>query len=374
VMAEVDTWASPERLAAFADEVRAGLGEGPSEWTSFAPASTGQPAGEAVSWSIPREGATTLRLSVGLGSIRLVAEERDDILLQGTAEACEELEMARSGGAVHIRQRRHSHNRAQRLDLEVALPQALQRLQVRTGLGSIHGRAIAAQVRCTTGQGDIRFAESRLEGDARTGSGNIALAQVQGRVTLRTGSGNVLLQDAAQAILSISTGRGKVQLEGGHVQEMRIHTGMGDVRSACALGPGACEVHTGAGAITLELAEGQAAQIEASTGMGQVASDWPLVRVGRPGPAAVGSMRMVGSIGGEAQRALITLKTGMGNIHLRRSGATASAPADTPTPEPARPPAPGVTYEDARLAILQSLSRGEISAAEAEELINALGA
>ena len=371
-VAGLEEWGSPSGMASLVDDIRAGIEQGLGQWTTLSNGPGVQPAGEPDSWSIPRDSATALHLSVGLGSVRLVGEARDDLRIRCSAGAREELEVARSEGAIHIRQREHHGYPGLRLDLELALPRAFERLVVRTGLGAIHGHGIAAQVRLATGKGDIRFEDSSLEGEVHTGSGNISLERVGGRVSVRAGNGDVRVHVARPARLAIWTARGNVRLEGEGVEEMRIHTGLGDVYSACVLGPGVCQVNTGAGVVTLELGEGQSAQVEASTGMGQVVSDWPLVRVGRPGRAAIGSMRMVGSIGGEEGRVTLLLKTGVGNIYLKRAAIRQAAPAEAEPVSPAAPPPAAPPTDEARLAILQSLARGEINAEEAEELLNGL--
>jgi hypothetical protein len=114
--------------------------------------------------------------------------------------------------------------------------------------------------------------------------------------------------------------------------------------------------------VLLKLPGNAAAQVEAVTGMGQVHSDWPLVRVGRPGPVGAGSQRMVGAWGEEHRRARVVLRTGVGDIRLCQ-GPVHSEPAAPSAPPPAA---------DERRAVLESLARGEITVEEADALLRAL--
>jgi len=358
---------------------------------------------------IPCDGVAALHLNIGLGDIEFYGEERADIELRLSRGEQDDLEILRAGDTVHIRQRPDmrsgwfglGHDR--HIDVQAAVPTTLTRLEMHSGLGSVCGRQVQAQVRLATGKGDIRF-EGSLEGRASTGLGSIVLAGVRGETVVNTGCGDLTIRRAEGGRLEASTGAGQLRIEGGRLDALRASSGAGDIHCACALGVGDFRLENGAGNIQLELPANQAAQIEASSSMGNVTSDFPLVRVGRPGPVALGSVRMVGSIGDEGLRARLVAKTGLGNITLRRGPAveeapaarpapvgaeqdpapTSDAPAPNPQPAPPPPPAPvGAGLDstpaedatipespaDARLAILESLARGEISVDEAEQLI-----
>ncbi|MCL6431906.1 MAG: pentapeptide repeat-containing protein [Anaerolineae bacterium] len=345
--------------------------------------------------TIPCEGADAVRLHTRRGNIELVAEERGDILVHGQGGTADDLEVLRSERSIEIRQKepeRRSgwhglHRMPRRLDLSVRLPRTLGTVSARTGLGGITGRGLATRVDLSTGKGDIALGEGAPEGRLSTGLGSISVAGARGDLTIRTGSGDVLVQDISGGHAHVATGSGRIALRGGRLDGLEASSGAGDVRCACALGRGTFSLQSGAGVITVEMPADQAVQIEATSGMGQIKSDWPLVRVGRPGPAVAGSVRMVGSAGDEAERARLIIRTGMGNVFLLRAGGVATAQAlageqavgaAQASEGPEEPSAPAATGEPlrarGRLAILESLARGEISVDEAEELIVRLAA
>jgi uncharacterized protein YjbI with pentapeptide repeats len=346
--------------------------------------------------TIPREGAEAVRLHVRRGNIDLVAEDREDMLIHGKGGNADDLEVLRSADALEIRQKAPEHwsgwpgfgHMPRRLDLTVRLPRSLSSVAARTGLGNITGRGLASRVDLSAGKGDITLAEGAAESRLSTGLGSISVSGARGDLTARTGSGEIVAQDISGGYAHVTTGSGRITLRGGRLDGLEASSGTGDIKCSCALGRGVFSLQSGAGVITVEMPADQAVQIEATSGMGQIKSDWPLVRVGRPGPVAVGSVRMVGSAGDEAERARLNVRTGMGNIFLRRLGIAAPAPeapvsepAVEAAPEPEAPPNPAagpVADESAetrgRMAILESLARGEISVDEAEELILRLAA
>ena len=107
------------------------------------------------------------------------------------------------------------------------------------------------------------------------------------------------------------------------------------------------------------------------------------MKAARPGPASQRGGRFI-SVLGDEPRAEILLDTGHGDISVRLAGAPLQAPATTewataiaelvPTASETRTPVIAVQTDPqgTALAILESLSRGELNVAEAEALLRSL--
>ncbi len=148
-----------------------------------------------------------------------------------------------------------------------------------------------------------------------------------------------------------------------------------------------------AGDIVVDLPAGPPVRVEALISGGDIRSDIPLVSVGRPGPRGA-TQRYVGvSDPSATERIDLRLKAERGDIRVRLLPAAphvATPPSPPPLPpvpvppEPPRPVSPEqadavtartpvLTREQQMRAILDALSRGEISVAEADRMLNALG-
>lgn len=156
---------------------------------------------------------------------------------------------------------------------------------------------------------------------------------------------------------------------------------------------------TGSGDIIFDLPATAPVRVEALIAGGEIHSDIPLVSVARPGPRGA-TQRYVGvSDPAATERIDLRLKAERGDIRVRMlpSGRRSVAPPRPPEPpKPPVPPAPPVppeapmadspewadpttsrvpvlTREQQMRAILDTLSRGEISVAEADRMLRALG-
>jgi DUF4097 and DUF4098 domain-containing protein YvlB len=159
---------------------------------------------------------------------------------------------------------------------------------------------------------------------------------------------------------------------------------------------GTFDATTGGGDITVDVPAGAPIRVEALVNGGDVRSDVPLVSVGRPGPRG-STQRFVGVSDPQAEERInLRLKADRGDIRIRSVAGMRVQPSFTaPTPPtPPTPPAPptqvhvGVVHSSpdaptARItaaptrdqqlrAILDALSRGEISVNEADRRIAAL--
>ncbi len=119
---------------------------------------------------------------------------------------------------------------------------------------------------------------------------------------------------------------------------------------------------TGRGSIMLDVAEDQPARVELILNRGEIQSDIPLVEVGRPGPRS-STRRYVGvSDSSETDRILLRALTQRGDIHLR----LAKPPREATRTD-------GISTRDRqRRQILEALSRGRITASEADILLAAM--
>ena len=141
-------------------------------------------------------------------------------------------------------------------------------------------------------------------------------------------------------------------------------------------------MRTGKGDLSVRI-PARAARVEAATRHGDISSDLPQVKAARPGPASQRGGRTI-SVLGDEPRAEILLETGHGDISVRLAGAPLQAPATTEWIHAVAelvPAAPAIRTptivqqadpKATALAVLESLSRGELSVTEAEALLRSL--
>ncbi len=249
------------------------------------------------------------------------------------------------------------------------------------------------------------------------------------------GKGDANLERVEAQTCAVRVGNGNVELQRGRIQDLSVGAGSGEIECSGVLPTGEWSLQTRRGDISLELPADSQARLDAATRHGDIDSQAPLVRVPRPGPESRHGGRMVGTVGPtEGKGAEINLTALHGDIKIELSAtpsgyaaATAKAAA---APEPAAsaapqqaggeaPPAPTAesappaaeqaaapeqaqdapaaavaegrfglrwwkkmerTKEsgeakppvyDSQLAVLEALSRGEISVDEAEKLLSA---
>lgn len=258
-----------------------------------------------------------------------------------------------------------------------------------TRLSGLDGRA-----RLKTGNGRIEVRDGNGQVQAFTGNGDVEVAATGGMVEVETGHGQIEIAAARSLAVRAKSGAGSIRVEGGTLHSARLETMMGEVTCAAGLAPGEYDLSSAMGAVTLALPAGARARVDAQTGFGHVRSDFPLVRVGRTGPMGFGGERMVGSIGEGAPEIEVSMRSGHGQLHIKQAGerehprdaGTPSASAEhpaAPSNGPAAEPAWQATVAtataerpsraDSTLAILEALARGDVSAAEAEDLLSQRG-
>ena len=164
--------------------------------------------------------------------------------------------------------------------------------------------------------------------DFETGAGNVEIADLNGRVEGRTGAGTILIGDINGPV-DVSSGAGNIEIESvvGYVEvhsgagnitidevagEISAHTGAGNVVATVVRQPREdSHLNSGAGNVTVFLAEDIAVDVEATSSLGSASCDFDLTVKGKWLSKSFGG-RING--GGPA----LTLHSGVGNVALKR--------------------------------------------------------
>lgn len=162
-----------------------------------------------------------------------------------------------------------------------------------------------------------------------TGNGAVSIDRVGGDVTAKTGNGRVLIQ-GTEGTVQVSTGNGDVDVKGAKAS-VRVSTGNGRVNVTTTDGPveartgnGDIDVSmtqlrakedmsfsTGSGGVRVTLPAGYSGELEATTGNGELRSDFALKIQGRVNPR-----RIRATIGDGGPK--LRLTTGNGRLEIRK--------------------------------------------------------
>lgn len=317
-------------------------------------------------------GASHLRANVEKGDITVRAG--DDWHLEWSANDGEEPQLQRDGSVIHVRQApKMGFFGWQKLDLRLTVPASLDRIELGTGSGTVEAEGVSATaIGVTSGNGKIRLHQTRantsittgngkidvedhtgdltaatgngkiqvenVEGEihlntgngkievvktdgrfhASTGNGELSLTAVSGEADINTGHGKVLIDQPRSLVVRGTTAMGSVRIRGGSVRFINLNSMMGDVECSAHLEPGKHALATAMGNVTVAVAAGSRARIDAQTSFGRIESDFPLVQVGRSGPMGFGGIRMVGSVGDGEADVDVHVRTAKGRLRILR--------------------------------------------------------
>jgi DUF4097 and DUF4098 domain-containing protein YvlB len=168
-----------------------------------------------------------------------------------------------------------------------------------------------AQVKVVTGNGAVTVERAGTEVQATTGNGRVSVSGTDGVVRVTTGNGDVDVRDARGSV-RVVTGNGRVNVttSEGPV-EARSGNGDIDVRMSSVRAREDMSFHTGSGSVRLTLPAGYSGELDATTGNGQVTSDFDLKVKGRMNPHRI---RATIGEGGP----MLRLTTGNGRLELRK--------------------------------------------------------
>ena len=241
-----------------------------------------------------------------------------------------------------------------------------------SGHGDIKLRAIQGTSLLKTNAGRIEVEDAGGSTTARSGNGDVVVRGAEGELDLQTNNGRIEVGAPRAAHIRAHSSHGDVRIGDGAVLGLEGRTNMGRVTCTADLGAGSHELASGNGDIMLKLRPDAHARIDAQTSFGQVHADFALVRVGRSGSMSFNGTRMVGSIGPGEPESDIALRTGRGQVEIRRKEENGAryerVSAGVTAEERAQPDETPV--EQRRLEVLQALARGEISLEQADTMLS----
>jgi hypothetical protein len=168
-----------------------------------------------------------------------------------------------------------------------------------------------SRVRIATGNGAVSVERVGGEVHASTGNGRVTVANTDGDVRVSTGNGDVEVRDA-KAQVHVSTGNGRVTVTTAEGPvEARSGNGDIDVRMTALRAKEDMAFHTGSGSVRLTLPANYNGELDASTGNGEVTSDFDLKVKGRMNPHRI---RATIGEGGP----MLRMTTGNGRLELRK--------------------------------------------------------
>lgn len=167
------------------------------------------------------------------------------------------------------------------------------------------------RLRASTGNGELSVERAGSEVELRTGNGGVHIGQTEGRVTASTGNGDLDVE-SARGPVRVSTGNGRIYVvtSAGPVS---ASTGNGDIdaRMQSLANGGDMEFRSGSGAVRVTLPADFSGDVDASTGNGELRTDFAIRLVGRLDP-----QHMRGTIGNGGR--MLRLSTGNGRLEIRK--------------------------------------------------------
>ena len=169
-----------------------------------------------------------------------------------------------------------------------------------------------ARVKLTTGNGALAVEGVGADVQATTGNGRVRIVGTEGSVRVTTGNGEVEVRDA-KAPVKVTTGNGDVTVTTAEGPvEARSGNGDIDVRISALRAKESMSFSTGSGSVRVTLPASYNGELDASTGNGDLRSDFELRIQGRVNP------RRIRATIGEGG-ALLRLSTGNGGLEVRKA-------------------------------------------------------
>lgn len=204
--------------------------------------------------------AATIRIQSRSGKVEIIAEPRDDVLVEGERFDAREAD----GATLELRSGRGGSK-----TITVHCPVGTD-LTVGTHSGSISSAGEVGAISSTTMSGHIDI-DRADEADLRTGSGNISIGSVRGRCRLNTMSGKIDGGDLAACACGTMSGAIRIDHVAG---PFKARTVSGSIRATCG-GEGPIIVKSVSGKVEITLPEGLGVDRRFKTISGRVRCPFP---------------------------------------------------------------------------------------------------
>ena len=258
----------------------------------------------------------TARLQAAAGSIRLIAGERDDTVVQvrphnenrpADIRAADEARVSYANGKLDVTAGKWGvlGARTGAVDISIELP-SRSRLRAEVASADVEADGDYAECRFSSASGDLRVESVIGNVKADTASGALNVQAAEGDVSVSTASGD--------ATVGTLAGDLKFQAASGALSVRRLsgnltaQTASGSVSVASAIN-GAIAAQTSSGDVEVGVAAGTAARLDVRTGSGTVSN----LLQPADGPAD----------GDETL--LVQVRTGSGDVNVRRATGPAAA-------------------------------------------------
>ncbi|MEP6999969.1 MAG: DUF4097 family beta strand repeat-containing protein [bacterium] len=144
-----------------------------------------------------------------------------------------------------------------------------------------------AQLKLSTGNGAVTVEGVAGDVQASTGNGRVRVERTEGSVRVNTGNGDVDVRNAKSSV-RVSTGNGRVNVTTAD-GPVEARTGNGDIDVSMTQLKSRDDMtfSTGSGSVRVTLPEGYNGELDASTGNGELRSDFDLKIQGRMNPRHV---------------------------------------------------------------------------------------
>ena len=218
----------------------------------------------------------TAVIEIAAGSIRLVASDRDDTVVEvrprdesrpHDVKAAQQTRIDFSNGTLAVTSKRgFSFPRRGAVVVDIALPSG-SRLEASAASANIGADGEFGDCKFASASGDLKLGSVVGNLKADTASGGITVDVVKGAAVISTASGDATIGDV-EGDMKFRAASGSLTVRHLH-GNVNAQTASGDVTVATAVN-GGVSVQTGSGELVVGIAEGTAAQLDLRTGSGEV--------------------------------------------------------------------------------------------------------